>query len=407
MRIGMMADIYTPHVSGVTTHIALIKRTLERAGHEVFIFTFGNEQFHDAEPNVWRSPGLPVSNTGFSFGWRHTPEIRRLIRSMDLLHVHHPFVSGQLALRYAVPLGVPVVFTNHTRYDLYAQYYVPAFPEILTTAVLQAYLSSFCRECSLVIAPSAGLCQVLRSLGVKSAIEIIPNGIELAPFREATPDQLKDRLGLSEKTVLAVYVGRLGPEKNLAFLLRAFRGVAAACPWVHLVLVGEGPERDNLEDQAHQGGLDGRVHFLGQICYEDLPRYLRAADFFVTASVSEVHPLTITEGMAAGLPAVGIASPGVGDLIEQERNGLLADNDLAAFTAMVTRMAGDAELRQRLRVGAMETADRYGIEVTVAHLLNFYEILCQAGRRNQRSSRRRTRAPRRERLSPESRETQR
>lgn len=392
MRIGMMADLYKPHVSGVTTHISLIKRNLEHVGHEVFVFTFGNEGYEDEEPNVWRSPGLPVSNTGFSFGWRHTPEVRRLIRSMDLLHVHHPFVSGQLALRYAGPLGIPLVFTNHTRYDLYAQYYVPAIPEILTTALLQAYLSSFCRECSLVIAPSTGLRKVLRDLGVKSPIEVIPNGIELEPFREATADRLRDRLGLCGNEVLGVYVGRLGPEKNLAFLLRAFRGTAAACPRAHLVLLGEGPERDNLEDQARQTELEGRIHFLGQIRYEDLPSYLRAADFFVTASVSEVHPLTIMESMAAGLPAVGIASPGVEDMIEHERNGLLADNDLASFTAMMSRMAGDPDLRVRLRSGAIETAGRYGIDRTVSHLLKHYENLCLAGRRQPGTSRPRIRA---------------
>jgi glycosyltransferase involved in cell wall biosynthesis len=243
-----------------------------------------------------------------------------------------------------------------------------------------------------VIAPSTGLRKVLRDLGVKSPIEVIPNGIELEPFREATAVRLRDRLGLSGNEVLAVYVGRLGPEKNLAFLLRAFRGTAAACPWAHLVLLGEGPERDNLEDQARQAGLEGRIHFLGQIRYEDLPSYLRAADFFVTASVSEVHPLTITESMAAGLPAVGIASPGVEDMIVHERNGLLADNDLAAFTAMLTRMAGDPDLRQRLRSGAIETAGRYGIDMTVSHLLKQYENLCLAGRRQQGTSRPRIRA---------------
>jgi 1,2-diacylglycerol 3-alpha-glucosyltransferase len=392
MRIAMMADLYMPHVSGVTTHISLVKRRLEQAGHEVFVFTFGNEGYEDAEPNVWRSPGIPVSTTGFSFGWSHTREIRRLIRTMDLLHVHHPFVSGQLAVRYAGALAIPVVFTNHTRYDLYAQYYVPAIPEILTTAFLQAYLSSFCRKCSLVIAPSEGLRTVLRDLGVKSPIEVIPNGIELDPFRLAPPEPLKDRLGLSEKETLGVYVGRLGPEKNLAFLLRSFRGAAAACPWVHLALIGEGPERDDLEDQVRQSGLARRVHFLGQIHYEELPSYLRAADFFVTASVSEVHPLTITESMAAGLPAVGIASPGVEDLIEHETNGLLADNDLAAFTAMLTRMAVDVDLRRRLGSGASATANRFGIDATVTQLLDRYQSLCQAVPIRRVPPRRRTRS---------------
>ena len=141
----------------------------------------------------------------------------------------------------------------------------------------------------------------------------------------------------------------------------------------HLVLAGGGPERGNLEDQAGQERLRSHVHFLGEMPYAAIPSDLRAADFFASASVSEVHPLTIIESMAAGLPAVGIDSPGVADIIAHERNGLLADNDLASLTAMLTRLAGDAALRARLSEGARRTAEGYSLDHTAAMLLEAYE----------------------------------
>jgi glycosyltransferase involved in cell wall biosynthesis len=95
--------------------------------------------------------------------------------------------------------------------------------------------------------------------------------------------------------------------------------------------------------------------------------------------------------MAAGLPAVGITSPGIEDLIMHERNGLLAEDDLAAFTAMLTRMAGDAELRRSLALGAIETANGFGIDATVARLLSYYKPLVHAGRRKRGPSRRKSR----------------
>src|SRR5258707_1544612 len=108
-----------------------------------------------------------------------------------------------------------------------------------------------------------------------------------------------------------MYLWRLGAEKNLAFLLRSFGGVAAACQEVVLALVGDGPETDKLRDQAQKLGLASRVFFLGQVPHADVPAYLHAADVFVTASETEVHPFSLIEAMAAGLPALGIASPGV------------------------------------------------------------------------------------------------
>jgi len=372
LRIGMLADLYKPHISGVTNHIALTKRFLEAAGHEVAVFTFGGEDYTDDEPNVFRSPGLPLSDTGYSLGLRYPWRVRQHLERMDVLHAHHPFVSGRLGLRYARPFGLPMVFTNHTRYDLYAQYYVPLMPEPLTQAFLQAYFPSFCRECAMVISPSRSVGQVLRGFGVTTPIEIIPNGVELEPFRQALPSDVRRQLGIGVRDVVGVYVGRLGPEKNLTFLLRAVRGAAAAWPGLHLVLIGSGPERENLEDQVADARLTGRVHFMGGIPYAELPGHLAAADFFVTASTTEVHPLTIIESMAAGLPAVGIHSPGVDDLIEHEVNGLLADDDLAELSAMMTRMAGDRDLRARLRRGARRTAEEYDISRAVDLLQEAY-----------------------------------
>jgi glycosyltransferase involved in cell wall biosynthesis len=83
---------------------------------------------------------------------------------MDLVHAHHPFLSARLALRYCRPFNIPIAFTNHTRYDLYAQAYLPALPDQIGTAFLQAYMPWLCREVDLVIAPSAGLQRVLAGL---------------------------------------------------------------------------------------------------------------------------------------------------------------------------------------------------------------------------------------------------
>jgi glycosyltransferase involved in cell wall biosynthesis len=386
MRIGMLADVYKPHISGVTNHIALNKHFLEKAGHEVFVFTFGDEDYQDDEANIIRSPGLPLVDTGFYLSFRYNLAAQKLVRTMDVVHVHHPFLSGHLALRYCVPRNIPIAYTNHTRYDLYAQFYLPMIPDVVGESLLQAYLPSFCRSCDLVIAPSAGLGDVLRKLGVDSPVEILPNGVDLSPIRSVKDPISRADLGFSEKDVILIYTGRLGPEKNLAFLLRSFAGTAKAYDHVGLLIVGDGPERDNLEDRTQYMGIADRVHFTGMVPYKDLPRYLASADAFVTASVTEVHPLSVIEAMAAGLPVLGIQSPGVSDTVEDEVTGLIApEPDLAIFTALMVRFVTDHECREKMGQLAREEANEYAIERIVPVLVEKYEKLI-----HQSSERKRT-----------------
>jgi glycosyltransferase involved in cell wall biosynthesis len=377
MRIGMLADTYKPYISGVTNCIALNKRVLESGGHQVFVFTLGNEGYEDNELYIVRSPAIPLLNTGFSLSFRYSRAAQRQLASMDIAHVHHPFISGRLAIRYCRPRGLPIVFTNHTRYDLYAQAYLPLVPGSLSETFLHAYMPDFCANCDLVIAPSAGLVKVLRSFGVETPIEVVPNGIETASFVNAAP-RPRSALGLAEGDRVLIYVGRVGPEKNLAFLLRAFTAAQAMVDHLHLVIVGSGPELDNLRDRAGRVGLGDCVHFTGWVPYESVPGWLGLADAFVTASTTEVHPLSAIEAVAAGLPLVGIASPGIEDTIRDGQNGFLCPNDLAVFTQRLVQLMSDAALRERMAAEARAITGHYDIQRTAAIMQRHYERLIEA-----------------------------
>jgi len=373
MRIGMLADIYKPHISGVTTHISLTKQYLEALGHEVFVFTFGDEQLPQDEPNVIRSHGLPFNFSGYPIGVNYSRPVRKLLHTMNVIHAHHPFFSGSLALRYCRPRGIPIVVTNHTRYDLYTQAYLQGMLEILSSTALQAYLPAFYRVCDLVIAPSEGMRNVLLDLGVDVPVEVVPNGVDLKPYQQPIQPVERRELGFGKQDVVLVYLGRLGPEKNLSFLLRSFAGTTQAYSHTRLLLVGDGPERDNLEDQARHMGIASQVCFTGEVAYDQVPRYLKVADFFATASVSEVHPLSVIEAMASGLPTLGIRSPGIEDTIRDGETGYLApEADLAAFTAKMVRLVVDKEDRCRMGSQALLAAQDYAIEHTTQKVLECY-----------------------------------
>ncbi len=388
MRIGMMADVYKPHVSGITNYISLYKRYLETAGHEVFIFTFGDVDFRDEEANIIRSPGLQLVDTGYSLNFRYRRAAKALLQTMDLVHVHHPFISGRLALNYCRPLHIPVVFTNHTRYDLYAQAYVPLLPEEISTSFLQSYMPPFCAAVDLVISPSPGMADVLRKLGVTSPIEVVPNGVELDLYHEACED-CRLEFGFNLGDILLIYSGRLGPEKSVDFLIKAFAGVAEAVENIHLLIIGGGPEEEELKKLAAETGVLDRIHFFGMVVYDEIPQYLAMSDIFVTASVSEVHPLSVIEAMATGLPALGIHSVGVGDIIEDNKTGFLASQNQAAFASKLTRLCLDKSLRRNMGEAARKVSEKYAIEHTMKTMLDHYERLAFAAlpRRHNLSSR--------------------
>jgi len=377
----MMVDSYKPYVSGITNYVEVNKRYLESAGHDVFVFTFGDVDYKDGEPRVIRNRGVQLADSGFYLSMRYSRAAKKLLQTMDVVHVHHPFLSGRLALRYCRPLHIPIVYTNHTRYDLYAQAYLPMMPEEVSVGLLQAYMPSFCKAVDLVITPSAGMEKVLRELNVEGHIEVVSNGVDLKKFDKAAPLS-RAELGYQDNDILLVYSGRIALEKNLPFLLQSFAGISQALPNAYLLLLGSGiqPYEEEIRSLVSELNLTQRVRLTGRIPYEELPAYLTMCDIFVTASITEVHPLSVIEAMGAGLPIMGIQSVGVGDTVQDGVTGLLATHDQAAFTAKLTRLCLDLNLRAQMSDSARKASSTYAIERTTSIMLRHYEKLVRDSR---------------------------
>jgi len=124
-------------------------------------------------------------------------------------------------------------------------------------------------------------------------------------------------------------------------------------------------------------GIQNRVRFVGMIPYEKLPSYLAMCDMFVTASVTEVHPLSVIEAMGSGLPILGIDSPGVGDSIADGETGLLAKEDIASFTAKLTYLCLNKNLQKKFGAAARKASEEYSIDRTIKLMLGHYARLTQ------------------------------
>jgi 1,2-diacylglycerol 3-alpha-glucosyltransferase len=373
MRVGLCVDVYKPFMSGITNFVSQHKQALEAMGHKVFVFTLGHVDYEDDELYIYRSPAIPLTETGYQFGFAYSRLARRKVGTMDILHTQHPFISGSMAVTYGKRYGIPVIFTNHTRYDKLASYYVPVLPGGVSEALLETYLPWFANQCQAVITPTQAIYQLLRKYGVTGRMVVIPNGVDLSPFRSPVRQRTRAELGLPGEAKVSVYVGRIAPEKNLPFLLRAFAHVCQALPEAYLLLVGYGPEEQVLHDRAKELGIAQRTIFTGRVPYEQVPDYLALADLFVTASIIDVQPLSIIEGLATGLPAVAIASDAVANTLVDGHNGVLAaynSKDLATRWVMVL---SDDDLRARLSANAQDSSQQYDIHRTSAQMAKLYE----------------------------------
>lgn len=219
---------------------------------------------------------------------------------------------------------------------------------------------------------------LLRRHGITEC-PIVPNGIPVGRFRAAAKARpsVRQKLGLTESTPICVSVGRLCPVKNHAMLLEAFAQAAEGKPEMTLLLVGQGPLKNRLADQAARLGLAKRVRFLGN--RTDIPEILAAADVFVLASNWEGNPLVVMEAMAAGNAVLCTAVGGVPELVTDGTTGrLIAPGDVDAMANVMRELVEDTTQRKALGVKAAREADqRFDVSHMVTSYTALYEKLLQ------------------------------
>ena len=368
MKIGMVTACYKPVINGVTQMIVLYKKQLEAAGHEVFVFTLGDPDPAGEDDNVIRSPATAVGSEGYYVAMRYTTAAQKLLGQMDIIHCHHLFMSVDLAHRYG---RCPIVYTNHTRYDLYTGNFIPIAQQT-GDAIMRQVWPEYTDLADVVITPSASVREVMLDFGVRRPIEVIENGVDLRPFITPSAPKTKIELGVPETAVLLIYVGRLSVEKNLGTLLRQTAVAHDIITNIHLVIIGDGRIRSNLQSLTISLEMDDYTHFLGAISYDKLSNYLAAADIFVTASVTEVHPLTIIEAMAAGLPVAATISPGIKDTVDAGVTGFLAADPATGLAAAIVGLAANPARLHEMGEAAQQASLRFDIDRTVEQTLELY-----------------------------------
>lgn len=386
--VALFSDSFRPYVSGVVRSLDILIRHLRLAGHEVYLFcpaypgATGADQGDPGPTGIFRFVSVPAPTyEGFQLALPFSARITRLLRELrvEVVHTHSPFLMGGLGAFVAWRLGLPLVFTHHTFYHEYTRHYVP-FVGLPVRELVLRYVGAYCRRSDRVIAPSGVVRQILETTYELPGeqVVVVPTGVPLEHFANLDRGWLRRSLHLPPEAPVLLYLGRFGREKNVDLLVPVLEHVHAAVPGVHLVLVGDGPEKDTLQAQVAARGLGAWVHFTGLVPPEQVPHYYAGADVFLFPSTTETQGLVVAEAFAAGLPAVAVDAPALREVLAHGASGFLAERSAAALAGRVVQLLRDPALRARMGEQARETARRLSAQRMAARLVEVYKETCLA-----------------------------
>ncbi len=380
MHIAHFTNTYHPVTSGVVRSVSSFRQALTNLGHNVFVFAQTDRDYEDEEPFVFRYPAVQLPLQEYPLTIPVSNFVDTLLPSLklDVIHAHHPALLGQVAARKAEVLDIPLLFTHHTRYREYS-HYAFGVPKNLAKQVIERWIGDYMGQCQHIVVPSESIKKILtETYGVTQGITAVPTGIDVASYQQADAGDTRQRHGWADDDMVLISVGRLAKEKNFETLITAVAPVIKAHPQTRLVILGEGEERKELENLAEALGVAERVNLIGTVPFKEVPNYLKAADIFCFASVTETQGLVTLEAMAAGLPVVAVDATGTSDAVTDGVEGLLTDESPQALTQALRRVLEDEALRGKLAEAAAKKANDFDIERQAKRLVQVYEEAIEA-----------------------------
>lgn len=392
MRIAMMTNNYKPFVGGVPISIERLADSLRELGHTVYVFAPDYRSPMEDDADTFRFPtmkhkiagAIPIPNLIYSYVKKRMSTLH-----IDLIHVHHPWIIGSVATRLGKELHIPVVFTYHTRYEQYLHYMKPfgylqkqagrgnrmasSILDFAQRQVLQRYLNHFLETCDMVFAPTKSMQDYLKSFHIDTPISIAPTGLPRACFEyQAEAADIRERY-LQGKQYLFCTVSRLAKEKNLPFLLRGVAAVKAQLGDIfNLLILGEGPEKENLMALSRALNMEETVYFVGEVPNQNLSAYHQACDLFLFSSKSETQGIVLLEAMAAALPVFAIRATGVSDVVVDGENGVLSSDSITEWSENIIAALQNPAVLMKMKRSARDTALLYDETVIASRILERY-----------------------------------
>lgn len=389
MRIGIFTDQYYPAVSGVVTSIETLEAGLRNLGHDVYIITSIDltslkeneiEEYNRKSKYILNIPGkhYPLKKLkGYHFCKiknEYINDVKKL--NLDIIHVQTEFSISKLAIKCSKVLNIPMIHTFHTLFDDYLSYvsglFNKIFPNMMHNILVNRFLKPVSKQSLIEIVPTKKVYDKRNhyKLGINNDIRIIPTGINLDSFLNSQRDEmLINKYHLVGRFVY-LFVGRLSEEKSIKNLIDAYKTVASDDN--ALLIVGDGPQANELKKYTNELKLENNIIFTGFIKWDEISKYYALGDLFLCDSKSETQGLTYLEALASGLPLLVRSDSCLNDLLKENVNGI-SYNNIDELISKMKFLKNNDKLLKSLKENARISTKNYTDKIFVKRILDVYE----------------------------------
>lgn len=391
MKIGLFTDSYPPYINGVSTSVYNLREALKKLGHTVYIVTVNDsiiKHEYDEKEKILRIPGIPIGIYDYRLSEIYPVSTVKMIKNwnLDVIHSHTEFGIGIFARILSKKFKIPLVHTYHTLYEDYTHYITHNHFDKLSKKIVKDLTKVYCvKTAKETIVPTDKIYKLFKEkYMITKNISVIPSGIDIERFFEenvekSKVEQIKEKYGITPKDFTIIFVGRLAPEKNIEFLLNAQQKlVEKKINNIKLLIVGDGPDKENYINISRKLNIFDKVIFTGKIPQEEIQYYYQCADAFVTASNSETQGLTVIEAMAAGVVPICINDMAFIDMLPKK--SLFSNQN--EYINQLVKFSTDEDLRKDYKIEIRKKAEEYSSKVYAQKVLNVYNGVLNGGKKD-------------------------
>ena len=346
MRIAYLTQSYPPMISGAAIVVEGLAKAMAKRGHQVLVIAASDKN----HPCVSYQENLTIMRlrsihnplrVGQRFLLFPRGSVMKTLQEFnpEIIHLHEPLLIGWLGIRYAKQSNIPTTLTVHQVPSFVACYF-PNFFRAHVETVLWMYARWLSKKFTSIVVPTQTVSTLITQMTGLHA-NTISYGIDLEIFRPALSlDEevaARQKWNLPSNVPILLHVGRLDIEKRVERVIQAAAKVLNQTN-AHLVIVGDGSQKNNLVKLCNDIGITERVHFTGFVsAQEGLPEIYRLANLFVTASEIETQGIVLLEAAASGLPIVAVRATCIPEIVHNGINGHLTEP--GATSALASAMS--------------------------------------------------------------------
>jgi glycosyltransferase involved in cell wall biosynthesis len=413
MKIAMFSDAYWPRVNGVSVSIETYSRALIKLGHKVLIVCAEYPDTTDHKRILGVDEDDEKTDSGESLNPQllHVPSVAFVLSkedriahlhkifwvtkqigqfAPDIVHLNSEFMLANFGIYCALHYKLPIVYTFHTLWEEYAAQYLPSIPKPVAQALARRITKTVMHISNAIITPTTQVRDVVKRYKIKKETYLLPTGIDMRYLHtgEMQKEAFKRRIEkmypiLSGKKIL-LYAGRVTKEKNISFLLDILPAIIEKHKDALLVIVGDGLEREELENLCKERGLLDYCLFTGYFDRRDLGLMYHLANIFVFPSLTETQGLVTLEAMYSGIPVVAIGSMGTIMVMGGDNGGFMVKHDKAEFTSRVLQLLDNDELYKQKSEEAMQHSKSWMVDTLVLKLEEIYKLTIEKYKRNKK-----------------------